>query len=92
MGGFVSKEDTKTMKTNYASMLLAGTLLCVLSGCGSDVQPKPAQAVSLPAGNPAPADPNKVWTLDDKIKAVEKAPMSDDMKKAEIAKLKAGGG
>ncbi len=66
---------------------LAGWLIAVGAGCGDPSTQRPHQAAAPP---PARAPSPKTWTKADKIAAIQRAPISSDQKKAEIAKVEAG--
>ena len=79
-----SIEDTGTV----SAALLACALLLASAGCGASASARPADAKIFSATK-APVHTG-VWTTQDKIAAIEKAPISADQKKAAIAKVKSG--
>jgi PBP1b-binding outer membrane lipoprotein LpoB len=66
------------------SLVAAGAIL--ISGCGSPDSKHTIRPPDPPSTNKIPR------TRDEKIAAIMKAPISEDMKKAAIAKVKAGPG
>ena len=70
----------------FAALIVA--VVAALVGCGDSDQSRPPQATPLEPNHPPVV--NKVWTKADKIAAVEKAPIPDEQKKSEIAKINAG--
>jgi len=72
------------MKKSLTTYVSVAAALVLLGGCGKS---EPAHQLEAPA----PRSEVKIpVTLDEKIAAVNHAHMSDEMKKAEIAKLKGG--
>ena len=79
----------KIMQKTVAHVALATLAFVSLSGCSSGPQAPPAQAVVHPPGTRTADQASKVWTKADKIAVVNKAPITEDQKKAEIAKIQA---
>jgi hypothetical protein len=82
------------MKSIYGSVAVAFAAFFTLAGCSSGPQQPPAHADMHALGTPPPPPfpSGHVWSKADKIAAVNKAPISDAQKQAEIAKINAGSG
>lgn len=71
------------------ALIVLCSALTMLWGCGSGTEPPPSQAVMHGVGKPPATAHKGAWTKDEMIAAVEKAPIPEDQKKAEIAKINA---
>lgn len=75
------------MKIGEFPAATAVLLGLVIGGCGPGVESAPQGAVMHPRGNPPAAPRREHWTKADKIAVVQKSPIPDAQKQAEIAKI-----
>lgn len=75
------------MKTSQLISLVAASSALTLVGCSNTTNAPPPQSMHLPAD----AKPTKIpTTVDEKIKAIENAPLPKEEQEKAIAKVKAG--
>ncbi|RYG23951.1 hypothetical protein EON82_12400 [bacterium] len=72
-----------------AALLVSAAAILALVGCGNSVDNRPPAAAMAPRSAPAPVKPPT--TVEEKVAAIQKSPLSEEQKKAAIEKVRSGG-